>query len=86
MTKIELTEAMFANCWKAIQPIYNELVRRGKGTHMGDIIEAYHLTFNCHMYYPGPLRVSTAEHARQENYVLFFENDEDATMFLLRWS
>jgi hypothetical protein len=86
MTKIELTTEMFAKCWMVIQPAYNELVRSGKGTHMGDIIEAYRVTFNCAMYLPGPLQASTADHDRQGNYVLFFENDEDATMFLLRCS
>jgi len=86
MTKIELTTEMFAKCWMAIQPAYNELVRSGKSDHMGNMIEAYMRTFNCHMYLPGPLQASTADHDRQGNYVLFFENDADATMFLLRCS
>ena len=86
MTKIELTTEMFAKCWMVIQPAYNELARRGKGTHMGDIIEAYRVTFNCDMYLPGPLQASTANHDQQENYKVLFENDADATMFLLRFS
>jgi hypothetical protein len=86
MKKIELTEEMFAKCWKAIQPAYHELVRRGKGTRTSDLIEAYHMTFNCHLYPPPPLRASTEDHDIQGNYTVLFENDEDATMFLLRWA
>lgn len=86
MTKVELTMEMFVKCWTAIQPTYLELARSGKSDHMGNMIEAYHMTFNCHMYSPDPLQVSTDNHDGRPNYILFFDNDEDATMFLLKWS
>jgi hypothetical protein len=86
MTKIELTAEMFLKGWMAIQPIYIRLVRSGKRFHTQDMIEAYHVTFNCHLYPPEPLKVSTENHDQQGNYTVLFENDEDATMFLLRCS
>ena len=87
MKVIKISQEVFSRSEIAIADELDRLTKiRGFADIETSFREAYKLTHGCSIHYPSPIQTNTVNRLPPYVWTLYFDNDADATLFLLRWS
>lgn len=87
MKVLSVTNEVFERALPAASPILEKMYTATGSFSAETIISAFEQTFNCRAYHiPAPKRVSIDDFVPEQKWTLYFHDDAEATMFMLRWS
>ena len=86
MKEIKISQEVYSRSEIAIVAELDRLTKiRGFANIETTFCEAYRLTHGCRISFPPPIR-GTENMVPLPVWTLYFDNEEEATLFLLKWS
>ena len=85
MKVLSVTNEVFERALPTAAPILKKMYKGTASFSTDTILKAFEQTFNCRAYHI-PIRVSTDNYVPESTWTLYFQDDAEATAFLLRWA